>query len=77
MSPESYAEAFLKLGEKGVVSMETAMKMAKLASLRNIIVHRYWAIDDARILNEAKGSGTKAVREFIDEVLRYVETKDP
>lgn len=51
--------------------------MAKLASLRNIIVHRYRVIDDAKILNEARENGIEATRKYIDEVIRYVETKDP
>jgi len=74
---ESYREAFLKLAEKGVVSAEVAEKMAALTGLRNLIVHRYWAVDDMRIYRDARGSGVEAVEKFISEVVRYVEASDP
>jgi len=74
---ESYREAFLKLAEKGVVSAEAAEKMTALAGLRNLIVHKYRAVDDMRIYRDARGSGVEAVEKFILEVLRYVEASDP
>ena len=77
LAPESYREAFLKLAEKGVVSAEVAKSMAKLVGLRNVIVHRYWTIDDMRIYDSAKGGVIKAVEDFIEEVEKYVEVKDP
>ena len=36
--------------------------MASLASLRNMIVHRYWGVDDARIYTEAKSIGVKTIK---------------
>lgn len=74
---ESYREAFLKLVDHGVISSDTSSSMAKLASLRNQIVHRYWTIDDLRIYREAKENGIGAIQRFIKEVKTYVETKDP
>ncbi len=72
----SYREVFLKLAEKGVIHLDVAEKMASLASLRNMIVHRYWGIDDARIYREARGSGISIIEKFIKEVEDYV-SKDP
>ena len=72
----SYREVFLKLGEKGVLSFSVAEGMASLASLRNMIVHRYWGVDDTRIYREAKASGVSIVEEFIREVEEFV-SKDP
>ncbi len=74
---QTYREAFLKLAEKGIVNVDTAKAMAKLASLRNIIVHRYCAIDDLKISETAKGSGISVVEKFMQEVVRYIEAKDP
>ena len=74
---ESYREAFLKLAEKGIVNAELAESMARLAGLRNMIVHRYWTIDDTRIYHSARGSGVRAVEDFVEEVRRYVEAEDP
>lgn len=74
---ESYREVFLKLASHGVISFETSQNMAKLASLRNLIVHRYWTIDDLRIYKEAKQNGLEAVERFVKEVTNYVEAKNP
>lgn len=49
---ESYREAFLKLVDHKVISLDTFNSIAKLVSLRSQIVHRYWTIDDLRIHRE-------------------------
>ena len=72
----SYREVFLKLAERGVINFNTAEGMSTLASLRNMIVHRYWSIDDARIYRKAKGNGVGVVKRFIEEVGKYI-SKDP
>ncbi len=74
---ETYREAFIKLAENAVINLSTAREMAKLASLRNIIVHRYWTVDDLKIYEEAKKGGVEVLRKFIQEVKQYIETKDP
>ena len=75
--PSGYREAFLLLAEKGVVGAELAGWMERMSALRNIIVHRYWVVDDARIYREAREGGLEAVEAFIREVERYGEVKDP
>jgi len=72
----SYREVFTKLAERGVLSFSVAEGMTKLASLRNMIVHRYWGVDDARIYKEAKSSGIGTVEEFVKEVRKFI-SKDP
>ena len=37
-----------------IVNSEIGEKLVKLARLRNLLVHRYWIIDDERILKEAR-----------------------
>jgi len=61
---ESYREAFLKLAEKGVISAGVAERMAALAGLRNLIVHRYWAVDDMKVYRDARGSVVEAAERF-------------
>lgn len=75
--PESYRDAFARLGRKGVVRPSIAEGMERLASLRNLIVHRYWEVDDGRIYDEAVGGGMKVIEKFMREVEGYVETEDP
>ncbi|UNQ73171.1 HepT-like ribonuclease domain-containing protein [Infirmifilum sp. NZ] len=45
--------------------------MIKLVRLRNLIVHRYWEVDDARVYREVKEEGIRLVRGFVEEVERY------
>ncbi len=69
---EGYRDVFHRLALLGVVSPESAEGMKRLASLRNMIVHRYWDVDDSRIFDDAKEVGVPAVRRFIEEVKGYV-----
>ena len=63
-----YPQIFQKLSDYGFLSEEVSREMAKLARLRNLIVHRYWEVDDARLYREAKGSGLNTIKRFIEEV---------
>ncbi len=42
--------------------------MIRFVRLRNLIVHRYWEVDDARMYKEIKEEGFRIVRRFIEEV---------
>jgi len=68
---DGYIEVFRRLVEKGVISPEIGQNMMRLARLRNLIIHRYWVVDDTRIYDEARGNGLEAVKKFIEEVERY------
>jgi len=65
---EGYVQVFRKLLEHGILSRDTGEGMIKLARLRNLIVHRYWDIDDARVYTEIKEVGIELVKKFIREV---------
>ncbi len=69
---ESYDEAFEKLSYYGVISSEIAYEMISLARLRNLIVHRYWVVNDIRIYRESRDSGISVIKEFIEEMRDYV-----
>jgi len=73
---ESYRDAIMKLRDKRVLGSRVAESIARLVSLRNLIVHRYWAVDDLKIYESAKSSGVENIERFIEEVSRYVEVKD-
>ncbi len=73
---ESYRDAITKLRDKRVLESRVAESIARLVSLRNLIVHRYWAVDDLKIYESAKSSGIENIERFIEEVSRYVEVKD-
>lgn len=47
--PQGYAEVFRRLGERGVIDGELATRLAAAAGLRNLVAHRYAALDWRRI----------------------------
>jgi len=46
-SPRDYADAFVVLGEAGIVPAEFVPTLQQMARLRNRLVHLYWEVDDA------------------------------
>jgi len=73
---ESYRDVIMKLRDKGLLGRRVAESIARLVSLRNLIVHRYRVVDDLKIYESAKNSGVESIERFIEEVSRYVEVKD-
>lgn len=67
---EGYAAIFTRLADVGVVSREVGEGMARLARLRDLIVHRYWQVDDSRICKEARGNGLAVAKRFVEEVCK-------
>jgi uncharacterized protein YutE (UPF0331/DUF86 family) len=43
--PTDYYEAIIRLGEEGILSYDSAQKLAPIAGFRNILIHEYLAID--------------------------------
>ncbi|MCS7365683.1 MAG: DUF86 domain-containing protein [archaeon GB-1867-035] len=68
---EGYLQVFRSLVNYGVISPEVGDEMEKLTRLRNLIIHRYWEIDDSRIYKEAKSNGLKVILKFIEEIEKY------
>jgi len=59
--PESRSDAVLRVGrEKGLKCTEDLVKILRL---RNLLVHRYWEIDDRRVYTSVRES-FKCVEEF-------------
>jgi len=63
---ESYAEMFDILGRRGIISKELAEDMARF---RNILVHGYAKMDNARVLEIVK-TELSDVEEFVRQILR-------
>ena len=65
--PSSYAECFKFLGDKSLVDSE---ELIKIARLRNLLVHRYWNIDDLKIYESIKNNF-----KCVEELLKAIEEK--
>lgn len=48
-APESYAECFALLVGTGVIAPELGDRLGQMARLRNLLVHVYWQVNDAKI----------------------------
>ena len=63
--PESYAECFKLLETRGLITY--AGEIVRIVRLRNLLVHRYWTIDDAKVY-EAVKTDFGCVEELINRV---------
>lgn len=48
-TPESYADTFRVLGEKGVFEAPFVHELVRMARFRNRLVHLYWKVDDREV----------------------------
>ena len=64
--PLSYSECFRLLDEEGICS-DCAKDLSAMVRLRNLLTHRYWAIDDEQVLNSIKDN-FGGVDKFIESV---------
>lgn len=63
-APESYADCFRLLAGGGVLSRETAQRLAAMARFRNLLVHQYGEVDDRRV--------HRMLRENLGDLDRYL-----
>lgn len=63
--PQSYAETFEHLGAQNVIPAELAQRLAAASGLRNLIAHRYGALDWDRVHQIAS--------EQLDDLLTFCE----
>jgi uncharacterized protein YutE (UPF0331/DUF86 family) len=69
--PKGYPDCFEKLSDAQIIKKELADKLKKIASLRNIVIHKYWQIDDRKVFKSTKeniddfGEFLRQVNEFI------------
>jgi uncharacterized protein YutE (UPF0331/DUF86 family) len=47
--PPTYAEVFRSLGERGVIPADLATRLAAASGFRNLVAHRYGALDWRRV----------------------------
>lgn len=48
-APQDYADCFVVLAELDVVTPELVNRLKQMARFRNLIVHLYWRVDNARV----------------------------
>lgn len=51
---ESIAQCFEILGEHNIIDKELTKSLIKMARFRNLLIHKYWDIDEKRVYQYAK-----------------------
>jgi len=67
--PAGYRDAFLALGDRGVLSPPLATRLAAASGLRNLIAHRYGVLDWKRI-HAIASTQLDDLLQFCDEIER-------
>jgi len=69
--PETPIHALRILREHGMITDDEMRDIANIIKLRNILVHRYWLVDDERIYENAVKDFAR-VLSFVERVLNRV-----
>lgn len=70
-SPSSFPECFKILYNSNVINEELSERLGKMARFRNILVHRYWEIEDKKILEYARNNLEDFDR-FLESIIDYL-----
>jgi uncharacterized protein YutE (UPF0331/DUF86 family) len=68
----SFGECFKSLGEAGILSQDLSARLVRIAGFRNVLVHRYWEIQDKRILEYAR-KDLGDFEDFLKAVSHYLD----
>lgn len=71
-APSSYADCFQTMAEKGILDPDLAHHLTRAARFRNILVHRYWHLDDREVLAIAR-QHTKDFLKFVEQVGSWLQ----
>ena len=66
-----YIDAVVKGHEHGILSENLLQKLKPFFDFRNSLIHRYWSIDDNRLIDNIK-KGRNDFDRFIEEVESYI-----
>lgn len=72
VSVESYRQAIVELGNKGVIEAELATRLAPFAGFRNILVHDYLVVDPV-IVGDILQNGRADLHEFGKQITTYLQ----
>ena len=70
--PKGYPDCFEKLSDAKIIKRRLGVNLKKLASLRNILIHKYWEIDDRKVFQSAK-ENMGDLEEFLRQVMSYLK----
>ncbi|MFQ6081950.1 MAG: DUF86 domain-containing protein [Candidatus Aminicenantia bacterium] len=71
--PKGYPDCLEKLSDAEIITKELGNKLRKVASLRNIIIHKYWEIDDRKVFRSVK-ENIEDFEEFLKQINKILKT---
>lgn len=71
--PKGYPDCFEKLSDANVIKNDLADRLKKVTSLRNIIIHKYWEIDDSKIFKYTK-ENVGDFEEYLKQINYFIRT---
>jgi len=75
-APSGYAECFQGLERLGILSSDLTRRMMAMARFRNLLVHRYWEVDDQRVLQFAR-QDVDDLQIFLQSVGEFLQAPFP
>jgi uncharacterized protein YutE (UPF0331/DUF86 family) len=66
-----YIDTIVKGYKSGIISEDLFNKLKPFLDFRNSLVHRYWVIDDKRLIKNIL-DGHKDFLQFVDEIEKYL-----
>ncbi len=70
--PKGYPDCFEKLYQAKIITKELGEKLGRAARLRNIMIHKYWEIDDRKVFKSAK-ENIGDFEEFLRQINKFIE----
>lgn len=70
--PKGYPDCFEKLSTAQIITEELGERLKKAASLRNIVIHKYWEIDDHKVFNSVK-ENIGDFEEFLKQINEFIK----
>jgi len=74
IQPLSNKDSFIKAGQYGIITPELAVELAKSAGLRNILAHRYLALNYVELFNGIQAALNQYPL-YIQQVTEYLSSR--
>ncbi len=71
-----YLDTIVKGYEQGLISEDLFIKLKPFFEFRNTLVHRYWIVDDERLIENII-RGKNDFSQFVSEIEAYLKSMNP
>lgn len=70
--PQGYPDCFEKLKENNIINNNLSEKLKKISKLRNILIHKYWEIDDLKVFSSTE-KNIDDFEEFLKQINKFLK----